>query len=155
MTDFETFLAAVGRLSPSERQTVLGDENIIYPPDEQLAYDSTPRDAVAFGSMGVDGVHYLILKLDGEIRDDSPVVHFSPMDFGSPYTLLGHTFAEYLATVCGVNVDHIRELMERERASEAVLADFLRANFDHGRLDLDGFGSGIRDYAELLPPIDN
>jgi hypothetical protein len=154
MTDFETFLAAIGRLPPSERLTVLGNENIIYPPDEQLAYESTPHDAVAFGSMGVDGVHYLILKLDGEIRDDSPVVHFSPMDFSSPYTLLGHTFAEYLATVCGVNTDRIQELMDRERAGEAVLADFLRTNFDHCRLDLDGYGSEIRDYAELLPPVE-
>lgn len=154
MTDFETFLAAIDRLPPSERHTVLGDENIIYPPDEQLGYESAPRDAVAFGSMGVDGVHYLILKLDGEIRDDSPVVHFSPMDFSSPYTLLGHTFAEYLATVCDVDVDQIRQLMERERAGESVLANFLRANFDHHRLDLDGLGAEIRDYAVLLPPID-
>lgn len=154
MTDFETFLAAVGRLSPAERRTVLGDEIVIYPPNEHLEYESTPRDAVAFGCMGVDGVHYLILKVDGEIRDDSPVVYFSPMDFSSPYALLGHSFAQYLATVCGADVEHIRELIERERAGESVLADFLRANFDHGRLDLDGFGSEIRDYAELLPPID-
>lgn len=154
MTDFETFVAAIGRLPPSERYVVLGDENVIYPPDEQLAYESTPRDAVAFGSMGADGVHYLILKLDGEIRDDSPVIHFSPMDFSSPYVLLGHTFAEYLATVCGVTVDEIRALIERERAGNAVLAEFLRDNFDHSRLDLDGFGSQITEYSNLLPPIE-
>jgi hypothetical protein len=154
MTDFETFLAAIDRLPPSERHAVLGDEHIIYPPDEQLGYESTPRDAVAFGSMGVDGVHYLILKLDGEIRNDSPVVQFSPMDFSAPYTLLGHTFADYLATVCGVDVDQIRHMMERERADESVLATFLRVNFDHRRLDMDGLGAEIRDYADLLPPID-
>jgi len=66
-----------------------------YPQNQQLGYDSTPKDAVAFGSMGVDGVHYLILKLDCEIRDYPPVVYFGPMDSSSPYTLLGHTFAEY------------------------------------------------------------
>ncbi|MBS0262425.1 MAG: hypothetical protein JSS02_10785, partial [Planctomycetes bacterium] len=74
MTDFEIFVAAMGRLSISDRRTVLGDENLIYPPNEQLGYESTPRDAVAFGSMGVDGVHYLILKLDGKICDHSPVI---------------------------------------------------------------------------------
>lgn len=102
MTDFETFLMAIARLSHEERRTVLGEENVIYPPIENLAYESTPCDSVAFGSMGVDGVHYLILKLDGEIRDDSPVIQFSPMDFSSPYTLLGHSFTEYLANACGV-----------------------------------------------------
>jgi len=154
MTDFDTFLAAIDRLPLSERCTVLGDENLIYPPDEQLKYESTPRDAVAFGSMGVDGVHYLILKLDGQIRDDSPVIHFSPMDFSSPYTLLGHSFAEYLATVCGVDVDEIRKLIELERAGKSVLAEFLRDHFDHERLDLDGFGAQISEYSDLLPPIE-
>lgn len=154
MTDFDIFVAAIGRLPRSERYTVLGDENVIYPPDEHLGYESTPRDAIAFGSMGVDGVHYLILKLDGEIRDDSPVVHFSPMDFSSPYTLLGHTFAEYLATVCGVDKDEIRRLIELERDGQSVLAEFLSANFDHGRLDLDGFGSQITEYSDLLPRIE-
>jgi len=65
MTDFDTFLMAIGRLSEEDRLTVLGDEGVIYPPDEELGYESTPDNAVAFGTMGVDGVHYLILKLDG------------------------------------------------------------------------------------------
>jgi hypothetical protein len=154
MTDFETFLIAIGRLSKAERRTVLGEESVIYPPNDQLGYESTPNGAVAFGAMGVDGVHYLVLKLDGEIRDDSPVVHFSPMDFSSPYALMGHTFAEYSAVVCGVTEDKMRQLLDQERSGEAVLADFLRSNFDHGRLDLDGFGSQINEYSELLPPID-
>jgi len=76
------------------------------------------------------------------------------MDFSSPYALLGHTFTEYLAIVCGVTVDRIRELMNRERAGEPALVDFLRASFDHGRLDLDGYGSQIGEYSDLLPPID-
>ncbi|MBS0262258.1 MAG: hypothetical protein JSS02_09935, partial [Planctomycetes bacterium] len=120
----------------------------------QLGYESTPRDAVAFGSMGVDGVHYLILKLDGKICDHSPVIQFSPMDFSSPYSLLGHTFAEYLATACGVDTEEMRKLIERERAGESVLAGFLRDHFNHERLDLDGFGSQITEYADLLPPVD-
>lgn len=154
MTDFDVFVAAMGRLSIAERRTVLGNENLVYPPDEQLGYDSTPPDAVAFATMGVDGVHYLILKLDGQIRDDSPVIHFSPMDSTSPYALLGHTFAEYLAATCGVETKEIRKLIELERAGKPVLAGFLRDHFDHGRLDLYGFGSRISEYADLLPPVD-
>lgn len=154
MTDFETFVIAIGRLDEDGRRTVLGDEYVLYPPDEDLDYSTTPKGAVAFGTMGVDGVHYIILKLEGEIRDESPVIHFSPMDFSSPYTLLGHTFAGYLATVCGVSENKIHELMVRERSGENILVSFLRCNLDHGRLDLDRFGSQVEKYAHLLPPVD-
>jgi hypothetical protein len=154
MTDFDIFLNAIERLTEEQRRYVLRDENVIYPPDEHLRYESTPLGAVAFGTMGVDGVHYLILKRNGQIADDSPVIHFSPMDFGHPYTLLGHTFRQYLATVCNVSENDIFEIMERERAGHACLAEFLSRNFDHSRLDLDGFGSQIEQYADILPAVD-
>ena len=153
LTDFDLFLQAIGRLTEEQRQFVLGDECVIYPPNEKLGYDSAPANAIAFGAMGVDGVHYLILKRNGEIRSDSPVIHFSPMDFSRPYTLLGHTFRQYLATVCQVTQDEIGLIMEREQAGETVLADFLARNFDHIHLDLDGFGSQIKEYSDLLPAV--
>jgi hypothetical protein len=154
MTDFDTFLDAIERLTEEQRRLVLRDENVIYPPNENLGYESTPNGAVAFGAMGVDGVHYLILKRYGRITDESPVIHFSPMDFSNPYALLGHSFRQYLATVCGVTESEIASIIERERAGHTVLADFLSRNFDHRRLDLDGFGSQIEQYSDLLPVVD-
>jgi hypothetical protein len=154
MTDFDTFLHAIGRLTEEQRRIVLRDENVIYPPNENLGYESTPKDAVAFGAMGVDGVHYLILKRNGQITDESPVIHFSPMDFSNPYALLGHSFRQYLATVCGVTESAIVSIMDREHAGHAVLADFLCRNFDHRRLDLDGFGSQIELYSDMLPAVE-
>jgi hypothetical protein len=154
MTDFDTFLKAIERLTEEQRRCVLRDENVIYPPNEDLGYESTPLGAVAFGEMGVDGVHYLILKRNGKIADDSPVIHFSPMDFSNPYALLGHTFRQYLATVCNASENDIGEIMERERAGDACLAEFLSRNFDHSRLDLDGFGSQIEQYPDMLPAPD-
>jgi hypothetical protein len=154
MTDFETFLRAVERLPEEQRLLVMGDECVIYPPEEDLGYESTPKDSLAFGAMGVDGVHYLILKLDGKVRDESPVIYFSPMDFSNPYTLLGHSFRQYLAAACSVTEKEIGAIIDKERQGETVLADFIRCNLDHSLLDLDGFGSQIKQYSHLLPPVD-
>src|SRR6476661_6376960 len=99
-THFETFVRAVGACQ--DRRGVLGDERIEYPPREDYGYDSTPRNAVTFGSMGVDGVHYAILRVDEKIDDHSPVIQIAPMDFSEPYSLLANTFIEYLAVGCDV-----------------------------------------------------
>ncbi len=154
MTDFEVFLQAIGRLSEEQRDSVLGDECVIYPPVEDLGYESTPKGAVAFGAMGVDGIHYLVLKMDGEVTDRSPVIYFSPMDFSGPYVLLGHSFKQYLALACNTDEGEIGLLIENERRGDSVLAQFLSQNFDHRHLDLDGFGSQIDQYQEMLPPLD-
>ena len=154
MTDFEVFLQAVGRLSEEERHSLLGDEYLIYPPVEDLGYESAPKGAVAFGAMGVDGIHYLILKVDDEITDLSPVIYFSPMDFSNPYVLLGHSFKQYLALACSTDEGEVGLLIEKECGGDSVLAQFLSQNFDHRHLDLDGFGSQIDQYQELLPPVD-
>lgn len=150
MTDFETFVAAIERLDEQERFTVLGGECPVIPPDDNFGYALTPIAGVVFAMMGVDGVHYAILKRDGEIRNDSPVVHVSPMDSDSPYALLGHTFVGYLSTVCGVTENAIRDVLDRERSGKKALATFLRDRFDHSRLDLDGFGSQINLYSSML-----
>lgn len=154
MTDFEVFLQAIGRLNEEQRNSVMGSECVIYPPVEDLGYDSTPNGAVAFGAMGVDGIHYLVLKVDGKVTDLSPVIYFSPMDFSNPYVLLGHSFKQYLALACDTVEGEIGLLIEKERRGDSVLAQFLSQNFDHRYLDLDGFGSQINQYQELLPPVD-
>ncbi|MFN9753054.1 MAG: hypothetical protein ACK57U_16905, partial [Planctomycetota bacterium] len=71
MTAFNTFMTALG--SAVTVDGVLGDEGVEFPPRENVDYWATPQNAVVFGWMGVDGVHYAILKIDGEIRDTSPV----------------------------------------------------------------------------------
>ena len=155
MTVFEVFLQAIGRLSDEQRQSVLGDECLVYPPVEDLGYEFTPKGALIFGAMGVDGTQYLILKQDGKITDSSPVVYFSPMDFSDPYVLLGHSFRQYLASACNTSEDVIELLVEQERRGDSVLTDFLSKNLDHRHLDLDGFGSQIDQYHDLLPQVDS
>jgi hypothetical protein len=134
-TYFETFVRAVEKAGDRD---VLGDDELVFPPvahyDSIYDYDSTPRNAVIFGAMGVDGVHYAILRIDGAITDASPVIHVSPMDFSQPYAVLGETFLAYLAAACGVSVQQMEAVFEEERAGGNRLVPFLKTHFDHSRL---------------------
>lgn len=93
-TYFDIYLAALSRAD--DPQGTLGDEWVIHPPDPDYGYDETPQNSLTFGAMGVDGVHYVILTIDGEVRDDSPVVYVSPMD-SDCYHILAADFLTFLA----------------------------------------------------------
>lgn len=93
---FDTFVRAVENTPKRERLGVLGDDYLVLPPQTDYGYDATPRNALTFGNMGVDGVHYAILKVGGEVSDESPVIHVGPMDFSEPYVVLGDCFLSYL-----------------------------------------------------------
>ena len=84
--------------------------------------------------MGVDGVHYAILKIDGAITDESPVIHVSPMDFSAPYAVLGESFLAYLAAGCGISHSEMEAVFAAERTCGKKLVPFLKTHFDHSRL---------------------
>src|SRR5438132_1061583 len=114
-TYFDTFLDAVRRCP--ESHGVLGEEYLVLPPKERWAdYSCEPRNVLTFAKMGVDGVHYAIVKIDSEIRDDSPVIHVSPMDFDEPYCVLGASFLDYLAHGCDVSKQEMARVFEEERS---------------------------------------
>lgn len=132
-TWFATFLAAVEETEV--RDGILGDDGLVYPPrDEYYGYEATPRNALTFGAMGVDGVHYVILKIEGEVTDESPVIHVSPMDFSAPHAVLGKNFLNYLAAACDVTDRQMCEVFATERAGQQTLIPFFKANFQHRRL---------------------
>jgi hypothetical protein len=83
--------------------------------------------------MGVDGVHYAILKLDGAVRANSPVVHVSPMD-SDDVTVLAESFLHYLADGCAVSTKEMQALFEAELAGKNKLVAFLSEHFDGIRL---------------------
>jgi hypothetical protein len=118
----------------ADRRGVLGTDEIVFPPEPDFGYDRTPRNALTFGAMGVDGVHYAILKIDGAVTDESPVIHVSPMDFSKPYAVLGESFLAYLAVACGVANSEMEAVFTTERTCGAKLFPFLKAHFDHSRL---------------------
>src|SRR5215471_12430543 len=72
---FELFVRAVAQAT--DRRGVLGEDEIVFPPESDFGYESTPRNALTFGAMGVDGVHFAILKIAGAVTDESPVIHIS------------------------------------------------------------------------------
>src|SRR5262249_44399236 len=95
VTYFGTYLRALDACA--DVQGVLGDEWVIHLPNPDYGYESTPRNALTFGCMGVDGVHYAILAIDDGIMDESPVIQICPMDFSDLYQAKGDSFLMFLA----------------------------------------------------------
>jgi hypothetical protein len=133
-TYFDTFVRAVENTPKRERLGVLGEDYLVFPPQTDYGYEATPRNALTFANMGVDGVHYAILKIDGEVSDESPVIHVGPMDFSEPYVVLADCFINYLAAACGVTMREMEAVFEEERAGRCELVPFLKAHFVHSRL---------------------
>lgn len=149
---FDTFVRSIGACR--DRWGVLGDEGLVYPPREDYGYDATPRNAVTFGAMGVDGVHYAVLRIGGVIDDNSPVIQVAPMDFSDPYSLLAESFLEYLAVGCGVSITEMQRVFDAEHDRGDALVAFLRDHFDQSRLwdeHRDRSMERHRDLLELQP----
>jgi hypothetical protein len=100
--------------------------------------------------MGVDGVHYAILMVNGSVTDESPVIHVSPMDFSQPYAVLGESFLSYLAAACGVAPAEMEALFAEERAGREKLVPFLKAHFDHSRVYDDKRIRSLDRYLVLI-----
>jgi hypothetical protein len=131
-TCFDTFVDAVS--NSSDRKGILGGDFLVVPPKEEFAaYWCEPTNVLTFASMGVDGVHYAIVKIDSSIEEDSPVIHISPMD-GDPYCVLAPTFLEYLADGCEAPIEQMDEVVAQQRSGTPVLVQFLKQRFDHSRL---------------------
>jgi len=130
-THFEIFTRAFAALD--EHSRVLNGDHILCPPSEDSGYQSTPKNALTFAVMGVDGVHWAILKRDGVVRDDSPVVQVSPMD-PDDVTVLAESLLCYLADGCSVSAEQMEAILEAERGGKTELVDFLSEHFDGSRL---------------------
>jgi len=65
-------------------------------------YDCLPIGALPFAAMGCDGVHYCIIKQDGdETLENSPVYHISPMDFSSGTVMwAAKNFSDFISITC-------------------------------------------------------
>jgi hypothetical protein len=151
-TYFDTFVRAVENTPKRERLGVLGDDYLVFPPQTDYGYEATPRNALTFANMGVDGVHYAILIIDGEVSDESPVIHVGPMDFSKPYVALGDCFISYLATACGVSLSKMEAVFEEERAGRRVLVPFLKEHFVHSRLYEEKRLRKLELYLERVEP---
>jgi len=152
VTHFETYLHALDACA--DPQGVLGEEWVLHPPNPDYGYESTPRNALTFGRMGVDGVHYAILKIKGVVEDDSPVIQVCPMDFSDLYQVLGESFLSFLAGGCGVTRREMESVFATERAGEQTLVTFLKERFEMSRLWEGKRSHQFRDcleYIEIKP----
>jgi hypothetical protein len=123
---FKIYLKALDKCE--DVQGILCDEWVIHPPNRDFGYAQTPRNAVTFAEMGVDGVHYSILEVDGVIDDDSPIIQVCPMD-SDTYQVLADSFVSFLAQGCGVSVREMEAVFVSELITGQALVEFLRARF--------------------------
>lgn len=130
-THFQTFIDAFTAVD--RRFRLLDGDDVLCPPSEDYGYLSTPKNAVTFAAMGVDGVHFAILKRDGQVRDDSPVVHVSPMD-SDDLIVVADSLLLFLAIGCNVPTEKMQEVLEEELTGRRQLVAFLSAHFDRHRL---------------------
>jgi len=148
-TYFQTFVDAIKNLPDKQ---VLGQEWVIFPPSPDYGYDSTPRNALTFAVMGVDGVHYAILTFDGAVRDDSPVIQICPMDFSDLYGVLAESFLSYLAQGCGVSIAKMEAVFAKERNGKQTLAPLLKERFDQSRLWREERSPDLDRFLDLIEP---
>lgn len=129
---FKRFLTAA-RAWHEPNDTLDGDY-LVDPPEDDYGYFNTPANSLTFLGMGVDGVHTAMLKLDGAVREDSPVIYVSPTDGEDEWTILAPTFVDYLADGCAVPTQKIEELLGTVDSNPEALMQFLQTNFDGSRL---------------------
>jgi hypothetical protein len=131
LTHFQTFVDSFTTLDKDARR--LAGDYILCPPSEDYGYQSTPKNSLTFAAMGVDGVHYAILRICGHVRDDSPVVYVSPMD-SRDVAVLAESFLAFLANGCGVPLRKMQAVFGAERSGKRKLVPFLSKHFDFDRL---------------------
>jgi hypothetical protein len=147
-TYFETYLDALDACP--DYQGILGDEFVIHPPTSDCGYESTPPNALVFGCMGVDGVHYAILTIDGIVSDESPVLQICPMDFSDLYHVMGCTFLSFLADGCGVSDQMMKDVFAEEQSRSSSLIVFLKEHFQVSRLWDDERSEALKPYLRYI-----
>ncbi len=100
--------------------------------------------------MGVDGVHYAVLTMEGAVTDESPVIQVCPMDFDDPYQVLGENFFGFLADGCGVSREAMSDVFAGERAGTPTLVAYLRERMDMSRLSDDQRYESLRMHLKHL-----
>jgi hypothetical protein len=147
-TYFDTYLRALEKVD--DPQGVLGKEWVILPPNPDYGYESTPKNALTFGCMGVDGVHYALLTKNGVVCDDSPVLQVCPMDFSDLYQVKADSFLSFLADACGVSIQKMEAVFVSERAGNSTLAEFLKSHFDMSRLWGEQRTQRLQQYLAMI-----
>lgn len=63
-------------------------------------YYCTPKNAVTFASLGVDGIHFCIIPDENDLTlESSPVYVVSPMDFGNHVNIIARNFYDFISLV--------------------------------------------------------
>jgi hypothetical protein len=85
---------------------------LMYPPrmDDGAKYYCTPVNASVFGRTGGNGIHFSMLHVDHQVRDESPIVMTMPMHFDQPNWILGANLFEFLALGCTMGFFQLEQI---------------------------------------------
>lgn len=90
-------------------------------PLENYGYYNTPINSSSFATTGGDGVHYSLLHIDGEVRENSPVVMTVPMMFEEGNLILGENLLEFLALGCRTGYFNLENLIYQQEETIRLL----------------------------------
>ena len=148
---FDLFARAT--LRAADPSAFWGRDRFLLPPDDSdyRSYGPSPKNALPFLSMCVDGVHWTLLAVDGAVREDSPVIRVSPMDFSDPHAVEAPSFMDWIRPATGPDRDELIAALDRERAGGDALSPHLAFSGGRGErprnrtADRSGCGGG-RDF---------
>jgi hypothetical protein len=96
---------------PEQYSTHFGEVGLILrSPVGRLDYYCTPVSCCTFGVTGVDGVHFSLLAIDGDIEEDSPIVMTVPMAFDQPNVVVGDNLHDFLCLGCRVGYSVLAQI---------------------------------------------
>lgn len=93
---------------------------ILIRPLETLEYESTPRNSCAFAETGVDGVHFSLVQVDGQITEKSPVVMTVPANYGEENLIVGSNLYEFLCLGSKIGFSGLDQLTYSDNRKETL-----------------------------------
>ncbi len=84
------------------------------PPLLNVAYHVTPTNTRAFASTGLDGCYFNFLLVDGEVREDSPVIMTCP-NGAPPNIVVGEDLRDFLCLGIGTGYAAVQDLSDRPK----------------------------------------
>jgi hypothetical protein len=129
---------SAARETPERKGLGLAKIGLEMPADLEFCRGSaTPLKSEIFAHTGGDGVHFCLLEVADEIRDDSPVVMVVPANSEAPRLVVGDTLSEFLALGSVIGFFFLEQLVYDREETLGYLFDydaFIRHVYEGGKI---------------------
>ncbi len=93
---------------------------ILIRPLKTLEYESTPRNSCAFAETGIDGTHFSLVQMGGQITEKSPVVMTVPANYREENLIVGGTLYEFLCLGSKIGYSGLDQLTYSDNRKETL-----------------------------------